>query len=151
MTYSSKVHVVYIHYLLTEVRKRKKCRVQITHSWSSTPGAVPPSNCCCCRMLSKSSTLCSRFLMWAGRWQFRKHTGCPNTVILALTPPLFPFNDKRKVKQRSDKSNPVYRAFNTKNGWQTSNTRCFFYDVESQNQRTRQPAAALTSKRRRLQ
>lgn len=61
-----------------------------THSWSSTPVAVPPSNCCCCRMLSKSSIRCSRFLMWAGRWQLRKHTGWPNTVILALTPPLFP-------------------------------------------------------------
>lgn len=140
------------------IKKRKRKKRKVTHSWSSTPVAAPPSNCCCCRMLSKSSILCSRFLMWAGRWQLRKHTGWPNMVILALTPPLFPLKWQERAKHAASKGPLMQTRFKIKQTSAYINQICareqgrvVFFPQHSQHQKARQSAAAaLTSKRRRL-
>lgn len=109
-------------------------------------------------MLSKSSILCSRFLMWAGRWQLRKHTGWPNMVILALTPPLFPLKWQERAKHAASKGPLMQTRFKIKQTSAYINQICareqghvVFFPQHSQHQKARQSAAAaLTSKRRRL-
>ena len=45
-------------------------------------------------MVWKLSMRCSALSMWAGRWQFRKHSMCPKAASRTLTPPLLPWGDR---------------------------------------------------------
>lgn len=66
-----------------------------THSWSKGLGISSPSNCIS-RIFSKSSSRCSVFSMWAGKWQFTKQSVCPKRDMRMLTPPLFPWHGRWK-------------------------------------------------------
>lgn len=102
-------------------------------------------------MLSKSSILCSRFLMWAGRWQLRKHTGWPNMVILALTPPLFPLKWQERAKHAASKGPLMQTRFKIKQTSAYINQICargqgrvVFFPQHSQHQRSQTVCCCCT-------